>query len=221
MKNTVLSGKSVRDALIAQTANWAVFDEVIAAVEAVHRDGVLMKTPIRREDTGGRQGCYQYNRETNQPMRIDISPYAMYPYLAIAHEIGHFLDHQALEAPGVFASAQSPLMEAWRQSVTASANFTRFTMLRSNRYIVIDRANGPNNVEIKQDEVGYLMQWPEFFARSYAQYITTRSGNPVMMAELGIYLNDNPIYTGQWEAEDFLPIRNAMDNAFRRKGWLP
>ncbi|NIM22468.1 MAG: hypothetical protein GTN64_08670 [Candidatus Latescibacteria bacterium] len=67
------------------------------------------------------------------------------------------------------------------------------------------------------------MQSPiEFFARSYAQYITTRSGDALMNNELDRRLDRqrNGLAHANWEPNDFEPIAEAFDELFDSLGLL-
>ena len=65
------------------------------------------------------------------------------------------------------------------------------------------------------------MQGDELWARSYAQYIATKSGSAALMRELNEVRNGTNDYRfAQWDDADFKPISAAMDVLFKGLGWL-
>jgi hypothetical protein len=187
----------------------------LAAVDRVHGDGELPPVPI--VSVGGRVylGGYQSTRG-GLALHISLSIRGTHPELTLLHEIGHFLDQQALSgAPAVaFASAWLPEMEEWRQAVTASAAGSALLRLRPTR------RNG-----LTQRQIDYLTSWPEFWARTYAQYIAMRSGEPVLLQQLGRRLaaqkRERVVrLTEQWDRDDFAPIGLAIDSFLLRLQWV-
>ena len=57
-------------------------------------------------------------------------------------------------------------------------------------------------------------------ARSYAQYIATRSQDPAMLKELDASRDPGktPYYAAQWADDDFEPIAEAYDALFAALG---
>ncbi len=176
--------------------------EVKAAIETidrVHRDGELPTVPITGRAGTGNLGVYTYTYG-GKPVSIGINAKGGWPGLTTLHEIGHLLDHQVLGARGEFASAAAPAMSAFREAV-----------LRSQAVAQI-RAMGPAQQR-------YFLSAHELWARSYAQYVTTRSGNPGLKAQLDTIRQGNQPWR-QWSDEDFAQIADAIDGIFRAKGWL-
>ncbi|MCV5648931.1 hypothetical protein OFN55_40020, partial [Escherichia coli] len=67
----------------------------------------------------------------------------------------------------------------------------------------------------------YLLDPSELWARSYAQYIARKSGDPAMREELAEMLRARAglnLYA-LWEDEEFAPIMKEMDDLFRSLGW--
>ena len=73
------------------------------------------------------------------------------------------------------------------------------------------------NLKHKQRE--YLLKPRELWARSYAQYIVTKSGDPLLLAELD-RIRKGPEPWRQWTDAEFQPILKQMDKLFRKKGWV-
>jgi len=72
----------------------------------------------------------------------------------------------------------------------------------------------------KPSTVSSWKQISEYFARSYAQYIATRSGDPWMLNELESerVLKRRGFAPTQWEDDEFEPIADAFDELFESLG---
>jgi hypothetical protein len=71
---------------------------------------------------------------------------------------------------------------------------------------------------LNPDELAMVMQFPEFFARSYAQYIATRSGDTLLLGHLNRWLA-RQTWILQWDHGDFAPIGETLDSLFAVLGW--
>jgi hypothetical protein len=80
-------------------------------------------------------------------------------------------------------------------------------------------AGGGVRVWLDRKYARYLAHDAEFWARAYAQYIGTRSGNAALLAELSAMRQG--VYPLVWDDDDFEPIAAAIDGLLREKGWLP
>jgi hypothetical protein len=60
------------------------------------------------------------------------------------------------------------------------------------------------------------------FARSYVQYIATKSGEPDLLAGLNVDRKalGELHYPTQWDDADFVPIMAAFDELFKGLGWI-
>jgi len=68
--------------------------------------------------------------------------------------------------------------------------------------------------------VQYDMNMSETWARSYSQYVTKKSGDEKLIAQLDSRRNDKFYAHTQWDDDDFAPIEQAIDKLFTRMGWL-
>ena len=59
-------------------------------------------------------------------------------------------------------------------------------------------------------------------ARAYAQYVTTKSQEPVLLQQLEAEQETGDVIRNlaQWSDEQFAPVLAAIDDLFRRQGWL-
>ena len=184
----------------------------LVAVDRVHGDGTLRSIPVLSEHlTRGRQGEYRLRRD-GSPVDIRVSSAARYPGLTLLHEIGHFLDHQALGQTGVFASTGHADLADWR------------TVARRSRAVggLADLRRGAATLR-EATYLDYLQRDEELWARSYAQYVATRSAEPLLQGELVASRQRRPgtVYTPrQWGDDDFISIAEAIEDLFRRRGWI-
>ncbi|MEM6328359.1 MAG: hypothetical protein AAF791_14695, partial [Bacteroidota bacterium] len=72
---------------------------------------------------------------------------------------------------------------------------------------------------LPQSYADYLLEPWELWARSYAQYIAQRSGDPTMRSQIAGLRSDHPLK--QWSDDDFEPIADVIDSIFRDLQWIP
>jgi len=95
-------------------------------------------------------------------------------------------------------------------------------LARAHRVAAPDADGSTVFFRVDSTYVGFLMRAPELWARSYAQYVATRSGDAILKAQLAVAcerLPGMPYYPEQWDDDDFAPIAEAIDELFRGKGW--
>jgi SPP1 gp7 family putative phage head morphogenesis protein len=198
------------------------------AIDATHGDGALPQTPVKTNRKGknkpgeGEQGKYQWNPVTQAPHSIEVSKYASGRAHTMCHETGHLLDHQVLGTPGDFASVSHPRLADWRAAVQASAAHGQLqNLLVNRRFQVVDPKGRPVTVVVEPTHVRYLLDPRELWARSYAQYVTLRSGDAQLTRELDEMRRPGVVvYPSQWVDADFAPIAEAIDRLFEDLGWL-
>jgi hypothetical protein len=186
----------------------------IALVERVHRiPEATPRLPVSSNPLRpGVAGEYKFlDTPIDRPDRLVVDPGGTDPWdldATVVHELGHFVDHQALDFDGPgFASANDDELAAWRTAVDASPTIRSLTATRD-RVPEADRAL-----------YDYLLDRREIFARAYAQWVALRAGDET------VYLAIKTSRLGgasiQWGDEEFAPIARALDEAFRRKGLTP
>jgi len=181
----------------------------LAALNNVHGDGSLPTIPVKMSRLTDLAGGYEYTG-AGVPVAIGISRHGDHPELTMLHEIGHFLDHQALDIPGTFASVSSPLLLEWRSVIDASPAVLALQRLRS-------------QPGVRVQYIDYLLDRRELLARSYTQWVVIASANRALAGQLEQELariQAAPVpYTRWWESSDFLGVAQAFDRLFRDKGW--
>jgi SPP1 gp7 family putative phage head morphogenesis protein len=210
----------------SQTIARAITD-VLAAIDSVHADGQLPRIPIKQVSTASAYGAFVWRDDG--PVRVQISDAPARPHyrMTLAHEIGHFLDFIGI-GQNSFASRQSDDPSSpyhkWRQAVeqTETVRLLRELATKSVDQIVELRDGSLHRIDRYDLEyANYLLDPSELWARSYAQYIARKSGDPAMREELAEMLRARAglnLYA-LWEDEEFAPIMKEMDDLFRSLGW--
>jgi len=185
---------------------------VVAVIDGVHRVGSLPLIPIdHRVEVPGADGQYRFNRRNGRARGIGIGRNAPSPEFVLLHEIGHFLDHQALGNRGGFASTRHPDLDDWRQAITESPTYEALS--RGRRLL----AFGDPSI----NDFQYLLDYTELWARSYAQYVALESQDPTLLRQLAAPpLGAVPYLWARWRDDDFDPVRAAIHALLRTKGWL-
>jgi hypothetical protein len=114
--------------------------------------------------------------------------------LSFLHELGHLLDHQLAPSPRAFASPRLRAFAAWRASLGALASRAPAHVSRGRRR--------------------YLDSWRELWARSYAQTVLERSGDPVLLERLRALQADDDVFV--WPAREFEPVAVEVERVLSR-----
>lgn len=178
-----------------------VVNTAIAAIDRVHGDGTLTPIPVgAKVGRKGVLGIYTYSM-AGTPSSINVKKAPGYwPGLTTVHEIGHFIDHQAMGKKGYFASEAAAEFAEFRKAADASATISK---IRTNPSL-------PLKTKV------YLLKGREIWARAYAQYIAEASNDPALKLELAKALS---LGAPQWDVSDFKPIFAAIENILKAKGW--
>lgn len=185
----------------------------LAAIDLVHRDGILPKIPVKRSSSREWFGAYHYYPRIDTPADIRISSISTHKEHTLVHEIGHFLDHKGLPGAG-FTSEKHELLAAWRTAVRATPEYKQLEKLRAKPYIEM----GGYRKDISET-VEYYIGFDECFARSYAQWVTLRSGDRLLQEQLDAALATQR-YPAQWQHDNFEPVARALDTVFEKMGWI-
>lgn len=191
----------------------------LKAVDQAHTDGVLPQIPIQSTRSKKYLGVYSRDGATGDPVRIGISASGKHKELTLAHEIGHFLDHQAIGTAGQFAS-QTSKMKAVKEAIAETSAHKALKAIASKGEIELNGAAHKLTPTLRK-HINYLLSDEEVWARAYAQYIAQKSGNAAMKSQLSAILKAPTWAIKQWTDEDFAPIAKAIDELFRSLGWIP
>ena len=184
-------------------------DVAIPAIDKVHGVSGLPAIPVVNSTSSAFQGSYKYRVPSHDTVDIRISSRSVNPGLTALHEIGHFIDHQSLNGAKGYASPFDPLLEKWRASVDASAASA-----------ALQQELVKTRISQVRKTCTYYLSRHEQWARAYAQYIATRSGDPQLLAQLdAIRASAHAVYrSSQWSDDDFAPIGEAIDELLTTLG---
>jgi hypothetical protein len=181
--------------------------EVKASVDAiatVHSVPAAARTiqvkPMKRGRASSIKGVYARHRGGGS--HIEVRPGTN--RLTVTHELGHMLDHRVFGQGFDMGTDVNPDMNEWLNAARNSHAY---------RDLDTDPDIGPRTRS-------YLTSPVELFARSYAQWVATRSQDRAMMTRVREILADRAPYhrRSQWEEADFEPIAKALDKLFADAG---
>lgn len=205
-------GTPVADALVMPKATKGLpkeMGEALRIIDELHGDGALPKIPAITSRSNEAAGWYNWD-SAGHSRRLAVSMYSPHPRLTFAHEVGHFLDHKGWGGKG-FASVNAPAAEVWRKSVLNSPEVMRLMELRTQA----------TTAQMRKDAV-YYTSFEEMWARSYAQWVTLRSGDAKMaegLTNIKATSHSEARRLSQWGTVEFEPIAKAIDDLFTMLGW--
>ena len=185
------------------------FHSAAKAIHAVHGNGGLPTIPAR-ENAKLRRTEAEYIYRSTQAESITIKSGTRHPAFNVVHEIGHFIDHQALGSGGYgFASvegypAAKPVMDAVHASPEVKA---------------LKKETKRTKAGKAKRHLKYLGEPEELFARAYSQYIATRGRNSEFLSALRYEQKATYGKMAYWDEATFEPIAKLIDAMFREKGW--
>ncbi|MGI4789380.1 MAG: hypothetical protein ACRYFS_11095 [Janthinobacterium lividum] len=149
------------------------------------------------------------------PYTIYLNPNGSHPELSLLHEVGHYIEWQAIPKAslGLRNFKKDALFSRWLNVVGASQNIGRLFGLRD------DEIEGSSAYQM----INYLLDTQELWARSYSQYVAAKKQVPVLLQQIA---SENKVVTGNiqlktyWSIRDFLSIQIAIDAIFQTSGWL-
>ena len=196
----------------------AIKQRTLDAIQKVHGDGPLEQIDFTQTKTRTQRGAYVFDYE-GKAYGIKLSSIKG-SELTMAHEIGHWFDHQAFNPkehkyPREEFFISIPRARDYRLASFGSygPEFAEFrkAYVESEGYSRIEQAQASKKYK------NYLLSIDEGWARAYSQWIAEQSGDEVMIAEAK-RRNDEEL--GHWSDEDFAPISKAITNIFTKRGWM-
>jgi len=205
-------GESVGQFLRIKGAGVAkkALGEAVQAIDKVHGISGLPVIPVESTRSKAFQGAYSYMASSGDAVRIRISSESRNPGLTALHEIGHFIDHQSLNGRKGYASTSDPLLEKFRQAVDRSAATAE-----------LEAELAKTGISAVRKTCRYYLETHEQWARAYAQYVATRSGNAALVGQLDAIRNSaHAVYrNSQWSDADFAPIGDSIDELLMALGF--
>jgi SPP1 gp7 family putative phage head morphogenesis protein len=231
-------------------ASGAIADKVretISMIDGVHGDGTLSPVPVQMNQRSASYGVYksryagyvsQGSMTTKADYRRKLVPDAVevsaktgnhHTYNTMAHELGHYIDQQYFgRMPGedfttTYGSKISGgKLERWRTAVQQTRAVSELkAMQTAPTWGITDASGQVTQHRINRQYIRYAISDEELWARSYAQYIVTKSQHPRALAELREAQDPTKLYhQTQWADDDFAPVLQAIDDIFRDEGWI-
>jgi len=153
---------------------------------------------------------------------IRLNPRSDHVELTAVLEIGHLLDHQAIGSAGEFASVFYLGLDGWRGAIDSTRTVQKLEDLRAAGSIPFQFSDGIVR-EVKVGHIaGALLEPPELFSRSYAQFIAEASGDARLVSQIsGFLLGENPssVVPYYWAQDDFVNISRALESLIIELGW--
>lgn len=199
------------------------------AIDDVHGDGDLPEIPLKTKKSRNFHGQFRsrgsFGSDKGTPYDVLINPDSDHGSFTTCHEIGHFLDMAQLGDEGYFGSA------GWDAFSSEMGGFGSSVRRSDAMRTIVDMVNDPKAYAADVGTMGmtepskrylqYLAGDEELWARAYAQYITVKSQDPILLAQLDALRADS-MYGSviQWSDKDFEPILAEIDKLFKNKGWI-
>ena len=204
--------------------------EALEAVAEVHGDGNLPNIPLRASAGTRTAGSFKIRQAPGGPRQsysISVSAKGSHPVLTATHEIGHFLDFEQI---GIMSGARADVpgevreaAVAWLNAIGNSRAVSDLNDMRRAGAVIVNRGTVKQVVAVGDEYFGYLLSHEELWARSYSQYIATRSTNAALKGELADVLKASREaeirLPDQWQPDDFEPIAEAIDKLMEALGW--
>ncbi|MGA7500282.1 MAG: hypothetical protein WBX00_26420 [Isosphaeraceae bacterium] len=195
-------------------------------IDRIHSDGNIPRMPVRSMSHPDYEG-YLIVGNDGRPRAMELNKAADTPRHTTAHETGHAIDYGGIPttAPRIHENRDFRAEKRFKEFVAAVDQSESIKTLRSRQGQTTVHTEGApwmNNYTIDQKHVAYLLQENEIWARAYCQWITEKSGDLDLLAELEHRMSQTrqTIYAPQWTREDFRPIAAAIETIFRDLGWL-
>ena len=190
--------------------------EAVRSIDVVHGDGVLPTIPVLLRPGLPVRGRFVVR--DGAPGEILIRSDAKHRGFALLHEAGHFLDFAALGEVNEFGSvAGVPELAAWRRACEHSLGYQRLAAAVARLAGALPPSQVAERVRLEQP-----LEPEEAWARSYAQYVAMKSGDPDLLNGLVAARTPEPgrvYHLLQWDDDDFRAIAAAIDTLFLRLGW--
>ncbi len=188
----------------------AAVNDAMESINAIHGVPVDMKSLSVKANGKSVLGEYVYGETTKAPFEFRLTTKGPHPRMTMMHEMGHYLDHHGIGTKGQFESSSGKQAKTVMAKLKKSNAYEKLTKDRQ-QYL------RKGNKEMVR-HLDYLMEDEELFARSYSQYIASKSSDRTIKNELQQMQKDTFLST-QWSDEDYKPIMDEMDKMFSDLGW--
>jgi len=184
------------------------FRHVVSVVDQLHKFPKLPTIPLLLTKSRREGGGYMYRVRPPIPLSINISVHADSPPITLLHEIGHLLDHLALNpVKEGFGSEHDPLFDPLRNFWAANKKIRRLTKTI---------AGGMKSNPKMRSLLRYQLRVDEIWARTYLQWVVAKSDDLLLRVCLDqVVANSAEIY---WDAAEIAGIIPLVDHLFSEAG---
>lgn len=194
----------------------------VGAIDSVHKVPGLGRLPVRSDPdlpadvAGGFQSLADRLTGRHTPLQIGLNPsFSRHTEHTFVHETGHWLDLTAIGPEGYEASELAQLgdgpLVAWWRTVRRTPQVEKLEQAKTTAQL-----RGMREVARVLD---YLTSPQELWARSYAQWVTVRSGDTLLLDQLN-RLDQASVTPHRWPDGEFGPVADAIDELASTLGWI-
>lgn len=171
-------------------------ERALAAASQLHALRTdLTRVPVRPTTTISEAGAYRFRKK--DPIDLRVSRVGGRVALGFLHELGHLLDHQ------LYYDRKS---RAWASDVHAAFADWRVAAAELEQRVL------PGS----RTRQRYFRSIHEVWARSYAQTVLSRSGDPVLARQHEKLQREEDFHI--WPAEQFGSVALEVERVFERLG---
>jgi hypothetical protein len=181
---------------------------VVSIVDQLHRFPRLPSIPLLITRTQRESGGYDYRVRPPVPLSIKISVHAESPALTLLHELGHLLDHLALNPiKQGFGSEHDPLFDELRNSWKTNDRICRLTKIVTGKK--------PSNAKMRTF-LRYQLATAEIWARTYLQWVVAKSDDLLLRVFFDkVAAKSSEFY---WDAAEMDAMIPLIDRLFSEAG---
>ena len=189
----------------------------VDVADGLHRCPNMPPIPVVLNSSRTEEGAYHSLSRPSRPVKIEISRFAAYPALTLLHEIGHLLDHMALNPiKRGFGSEHDPLFEPlWKL-------WDKSGLMRTLRAML---AQMPTTLPKSRRFIRHQMLPSELWAQTYMQWVVSRSRDLLLESQFRAARSET-VTVGRhicdfcWEDVEFQVIIKEVDRVFFKVGRL-
>ncbi|MCL2645826.1 MAG: hypothetical protein FWD61_02345 [Phycisphaerales bacterium] len=198
-----------------------LFDELTHAVgvlDRVHHWPRIPACPVVISGSCKEDGCYNSLSHPSRPGKIEISRFAMYPSITLIHEIGHMLDHMALNPiKRGFGSEHDPMFDQLHLAWEASRIVHKLTAHHARKRPAVEPR--------VRRFLAYQLRPRELWARTYVQWVANRSKDIMIASQFRTATVEASVFRklgveSYWDDDDFCRIIPLVDEIFYKRGFL-
>ncbi len=190
-------------------------------IRRIHGDGQIPPISVREWRFADHPAALEYDHNddgTIRPRGILVGFGLEYSAHDVIHEIGHLLDW-AIGRKVYASQSNHPLLAKWREAVESTTTIRRLRALDGQKTMIWRG----EEIMVDQKEITYQPNPTEMFARTYAEFIASVSGDIQVKNEIGQEVSHflrQRQYPRQWNNEEFEPIALAFKQLFATLKWV-